>query len=262
MNYSSDIDVMFVHDMDAHEAEGVAERLMKAIGEVTPEGQAFRIDAGLRPEGKSGPLARSLQSFDEYYERWSSPWEHQALIKARVSAGDGRVGDRFVEMTRPLAFPNELTHAGLLEIRHLKARMEKERIPRGVDPRRHLKLGPGGASDVEFSAQLLQLQHGHRLSGLRSNGTLEVLRAGVSNGVLEGRDAEQLADAYRFVSRARNRLFFLAGRPVDVFPAKTEELEALGIALGFTDQPRQEVEEAFLRVTRRARKIAERLIYG
>ncbi|MBW3595430.1 MAG: bifunctional [glutamine synthetase] adenylyltransferase/[glutamine synthetase]-adenylyl-L-tyrosine phosphorylase [Actinobacteria bacterium] len=262
LNYSSDIDVMFVHDMDPAEAERVAERLMKAIGEVTPEGQAFRIDAGLRPEGKSGPLARSLQSFAEYYERWSSPWEHQALVKARVTAGDERIGAVFVEMTAPLAFPKELTPAAVGEIRHLKVRMEKERIPRGVDPRRHLKLGPGGASDIEFSTQLLQLRHGHSHPELQVANTLDALRAATVAGVIGERDASHLADAYRFVARARNRLFFLAGRPVDVLPTKPEDLEALGIALGFTEQPRQEVEESYLRVTRRARRVAETVLYG
>jgi len=262
LNYSSDIDVMFVHDMDPHEAERVAERLMKAIGEVTPEGQAFRIDAGLRPEGKSGPLARSVQSFDEYYQRWSSPWEHQALIKARVSAGDEEIGGALVDMTRPLAFPKRLTDAALAEIRHLKVRMEKERIPRGVDPRRHLKLGPGGASDVEFCAQLLQLTHAERHPELRETNTLETLRAAAVTGGLDERDVAHLADAYRFVGRTRNKLFFLAGRPVDVFPTKPEDLEALGIALGFSEQPRQEIEEAYLRVTRRARRVAEKVLYG
>jgi glutamate-ammonia-ligase adenylyltransferase len=262
LNYSSDIDVMFVHEIDPGEAERVAERLMKAIGEVTPEGQAFRIDAALRPEGKSGPLARSLHSFEEYYERWSSPWEHQALLKARVAAGDTAVGERLIEMTRPLAFPKRLSKDALAEIRHLKARMERERIPRGTDPRRHLKLGPGGASDVEFSVQLLQQQHAVSHEGLRVGGTLEALRAAAVAGVISESDSAHLAEAYRFIARARNRLFFLVGRPVDVLPTKPEELEALGIALGFSDQPRQEVEETYLRVTRRARRVAERLIYG
>ena len=263
LNYSSDIDVMFVHDMEHQDAERVAERLMKAIGAVTPEGQAFRIDAALRPEGKSGPLARSFGSFEEYYERWSDAWEHQALIKARVAAGADEIGERLIELTRPLAFPKELDPAALAELRHLKARMERERIPRGVDPRRHLKMGPGGASDVEFSAQVLQLQHGHDgANDLRSGNTLEALRAAVAAGRLKERDASHLAEAYRFVARARNRLFFIAGKPVDVLPTKPEELEALGIALGFTDQPRQEIEEAFLRVTRRARRVAEKVIYG
>lgn len=262
LNYSSDIDVMFVHDMDAHEAEGVAERLMKAIGEVTPEGQAFRIDAGLRPEGRSGPLARSLQSFEEYYGRWSSAWEHQALIKARIAAGDERVGQALIEMTRGLAFPERLPQPALAEIRHLKARMERERIPKGTEPRRHLKMGPGGAADVEFAVQILQSTHGDSNPDLRRGGTLAALRALVAVDAIDRSDAAALSDAYRFVSRARNRLYFLMGRPVDALPAKPEELEALGIAMGYQDQPRQEVEESYLRVTRRARRVAERLIYG
>ena len=263
LNYSSDIDVMFVHEMEHQDAERVAERLMKAIGEVTPEGQAFRIDAALRPEGKSGRLARSLGSFEEYYERWSDVWEHQALIKARVAAGSSDIGQKLIEMTRSLAFPKELDPAALAEVRHLKARMERERIPRGVDPRRHMKMGPGGAADVEFSVQVLQLQRGFEGSdGLRSGNTLEALRAAVAGGAISERDASHLAEAYRFTARARNRLYFLVGRPVDVLPTKPEELEALGIALGFTDQPRQEVEEAYLRVTRRARRVAEKVIYG
>jgi glutamate-ammonia-ligase adenylyltransferase len=262
LNYASDIDVMFVHDMDPGEAERVAERLMKAIGEVTPEGQAFRIDAALRPEGRSGPLARSLRSFEEYYERWSATWEHQALLKARVAAGDERVGAALIEMTRSLAHPEELSQTALAEIRHLKARMERERIPKSVDPRLHLKMGPGGAADIEFAVQLLQLQHARSRVELRVGNTLETLRAAVAIDVIGRSEAAALAEAYRFVSRARNRLFFLMGRPVEALPSKPEEMEALGIAMGYSDQPRQEVEESYLRVTRRARRVAERLIYG
>ena len=262
LNYSSDIDVMFVHDMDQGDAERIAERLMKAIGEVTPEGQAFRIDAALRPEGKSGPLARSLHSFEEYYQRWSSPWEHQALIKARFVAGDTATGNRLIEVTRPLAFPSDLSAEAQKEIRHLKARMERERIPRRVDPRRHMKLGPGGTSDVEFAVQMLQLRHGAENEGLRTPNTLDALDVARRSGLLGYEPALVLSDAYSFVSRARNRLFLLAGRPVDVLPTKPEELEALGLALSFNEQPRQEVEEVYLRVTRRARRVAEKIIFG
>ena len=166
LNYSSDIDVMFVHDTSQEEAEEIAEGLLRSIGEVTPEGQAFRIDANLRPEGKSGPLTRSLDSYLEYYARWAKPWEHQALLKARVAAGDNGVGHALIEGTRRFAYPEQLSADVVTQIRHLKARMERERIPRGTDPRRHLKLGPGGLSDVEFSAQILQLQHAHRVESL------------------------------------------------------------------------------------------------
>jgi glutamate-ammonia-ligase adenylyltransferase len=262
LGYPSDIDVMFVHEGDQMEAEELAETLLKAIGEVTPKGQAFRIDAGLRPEGKSGPLARSLDSFLEYYRRWSSPWEHLALIKARPVAGDLDLADRLVRATRDLAFPMRMDQGALAEIRHLKARMERERIPRGTEPRRHIKLGPGSMSDVEFAVQLLQMRNGVKDEGLRTTNTKEAIRVAKELELLSGDESDQLLAGYSFLERLRNHLFFMAARPVDVLPVKPEELEALGIASGFDDQPRQEVEEAYLRTTRRIRRIAEPLIYG
>jgi [glutamine synthetase] adenylyltransferase / [glutamine synthetase]-adenylyl-L-tyrosine phosphorylase len=262
LNYSSDVDVMFLHDADPGAAEKAAEQLMRAIGEVTPEGQAFRVDAALRPEGKSGPLVRSLDSYLEYYERWSRPWEHLALLKARLAAGDPELGERFVAATRTYSYPAKLPPGALAEIRHLKARMEKERVPRGTDARRHLKFGPGGLADVEFSAQVLQLQHAHDRDELRVTGTLDALDACWREGLLTDAEALRLAEAYRFLMKARNRMFFMAGRPQDSLPAKPEELEALGVAMGYTDQPRQQMEEDFLRLTRRARKVAEKVIYG
>lgn len=262
LSYSSDIDVMFVHDADPQEAEEVAEELLKAIGEVTPEGQAFRIDPGLRPEGKKGPLARSLGGFAEYYERWSEPWEHQALTKARIAAGDPELGARFVALVTPLAFPEQLLPDALAQVRHLKARMERERIPRGTEPRRHLKLGPGGLSDIEFALQLIQLQHGHEHEGLRSSNTVEVLIEARELGFLAEDAADVFETSYEFLMRLRNRYFLLIGKPSDTLTTKPEELEALGVAMGFEGQPRQELEEAYLRTTRRVRKLAEPLIFG
>ena len=262
LNYASDVDVLFVHSGDAQQAEKRAELLLRAIGEVTPEGQAFRVDAALRPEGKSGPLSRSIESYTEYYERWGDHWEHQALIKARVIAGDPALGGRLVDLARQVAFPAALPSEALQQVRHLKARMEKERVPRGVDPRRHLKLGPGGIADVEFAVQLLQRQHGHAHPELQVTGTLEALDAALSLELISVDDASRLREAFIFLMELRNRIFFLYAKPVDALPTKPEELEALGIAMGLKRQPRQEVEERYLRVSRRARKVAERLIYG
>jgi glutamate-ammonia-ligase adenylyltransferase len=262
LSYSSDIDVMFVHDGDPHRAEELAEELMRSIGEVTPEGQAFRIDAGLRPEGKQGPLARSLAGFSEYYERWSEPWEHQALTKARIAAGDPSVGERFLDMSRLLAFPERLTPEALTQVRHLKGRMERERIPRSVDPRRHLKLGPGGLSDIEFALQLLQLQHGHAHPGLQDPNTMAVLHAARDAGFIDPDTAEVFEVSYEFLTRLRNRYFMLVGKPRDMLTTKPEELEALAVAMGFEGQPRQELEELYLRTTRRVRRRSEPLIFG
>ena len=262
LGYASDIDVMFVFEGDAVAGEKTAAALLKTIGDVTPEGQTFQVDAGLRPEGKAGPLARSLQSYLEYYARWSDPWEQQALIKARHAAGDRELGERLVRETRAFAFPERVSQTDLAHIRNLKARMERERIPRGTDPRRHLKMGPGGMADVEFAVQLLQLQHGRHIPFLQVTGTLAALDAVRVAELLRAEDVVQLAESYRFLSRLRDRAFFLSGRPADALPAKPEEMEGLGIAMGFTDQPRQELEEHFFRVTRRSRKICEKVIFG
>jgi glutamate-ammonia-ligase adenylyltransferase len=262
LTYASDIDVMFVHDGDPRAADRIATTLLKTIGEVTPEGQAFRVDASLRPEGKSGPLVRSLTSCLGYYERWADPWEHLALVKARGAAGDTELSERFVQAALGFAFRGDPRPEALAEIRRLKARMERERIPRGVDPRRHFKLGPGGTSDVEFAVQILQFEHGDEVKQLRVTGTLDGLRAAAENELVAEEDAHRLETSYRWLSRLRNRLFLMMGRPVDVLPTKPEDMEALGIAMGFLEQPRQELEEAYLRTTRVTRRIAEPLIYG
>ena len=262
LNYASDIDVMFVCDGDPLTAEKAAEKLMRAIGEVTPEGQAFRIDAALRPEGKSGPLVRTLESYGEYYARWSQPWEHQALVKARFTAGNAALGEMFVESAKSLAYPESLSSQDLSEIRHLKARMEKERVPRGTDPRMNLKHGPGGLSDIEFAMQILQQAHGRSRVELRTTSTLCALDGALAAGLLDDDDATRLRETYRFLAHLRNRLFLMLGRARDALPTRPEDLEAAGIAMGYQAQPRQELEDQYLRLTRRARKITGRIIYG
>lgn len=262
LGYASDLDVMFVFDGDPSIGERTAAELLKTIGDVTPEGQTFQVDAGLRPEGKAGSLARSFESYIEYYSRWSDPWEQQALIKARYAAGDRELGERLVQETRAFAFPERVSQADLTHIRNLKARMERERIPRGLDPRRHLKMGPGGMSDVEFAVQLLQLQYGRHIPFLQVSGTFAALDAVRVAELLAAGEVGQLAETYRFLLRLRDRAFFLTGRPAEALPVKPEEMEALGIAMGFADQPRQELEETVLRLMRRSRKVCEKVIFG
>jgi [glutamine synthetase] adenylyltransferase / [glutamine synthetase]-adenylyl-L-tyrosine phosphorylase len=262
LTYPSDLDVMFVHEGHQAAAENAAERLMSALSETTSEGRVFAVDAGLRPEGKSGTLARSLESFAVYYDRWAQHWEHQALLKARFVAGDEDLAARLLARTRSVVLGATASPARLAEIRHLKARMEKERIPRGVDPRRHLKLGPGGITDVEFSCQVLQLQHAHAHPQLRAQSTLPALAGAHDVGLIDDADHRRLVESYVWLTRLRNRLYLMTGRSAEVVPSKPEDLEALGISLGFRDQPRQQLEEMYLRITRRARKVAQAIIYG
>jgi [glutamine synthetase] adenylyltransferase / [glutamine synthetase]-adenylyl-L-tyrosine phosphorylase len=262
LNYASDIDVMFVHGGEPMEAERLAEDLLAAIGEVTPEGQAFRIDTQIRPEGKNGPLTRSLESFVEYYERWGSTWEHQSLLKARVCAGDEELGNALIAATRKWAWPAALTQEARAEVRHLKTRMEKERIPRGTDPRRNFKLGPGGMSDLEFAIQLVQMSYVHEHPLLRTVSTVDAIEGARKADLLAPDEAAELTTAYGFLASLRNRLFLIFGRPVDALPVQPERMEALGIAMGYRQAPRQELEEDFLRLTRRTRRLTERLIFG
>ena len=167
LGYGSDADVMFVHDplpgADPRQAEeaafAVAGELRRLLAIPGPE-PPLAVDADLRPEGRNGPLVRTLPSYAEYYARWSQPWEAQALTRAVPAAGDGELGERFEALVDPVRWPKRgLPESAAREIRRIKARVEAERLPRGADPHRHLKLGRGGLSDVEWTVQLLQLRH-------------------------------------------------------------------------------------------------------
>jgi [glutamine synthetase] adenylyltransferase / [glutamine synthetase]-adenylyl-L-tyrosine phosphorylase len=259
--YSSDIDVMFIHDGDSREAEKLAERLLAALGEVTVEGRVFAVDAGLRPEGRAGPLSRSLASYEKYYARWAKPWEYLALIKARYAAGNLDLATKLLEMASARAFPSQVDRGSFDEIRHLKARMERERIPRGTSARHNLKFGPGGMTDLEFACQLVQHAHGHDHPELRVTSTWDAVEAAARAGLIPQESARRMLEAYEFLYNLRNRMFLMSGLSRDGLPSKPEELEALGVAMGFKDQPRQRLEEHYLKVTRRARAVAEPLIY-
>ena len=269
LHYPSDLDVMFVHEpvagadrSEAHALANVAaERLMKALGAVTAEGSAFEMDADLRPEGRSGPLSRSLESYVAYFERWSEPWEHQALLRSRPVAGDAELGAAFLDMARPLAYPEAFSDADAGRMRRMKARIEKERISRRDDPARHLKLGPGGLADVEWTVQLVQQRDGHQHAALRTANTMEALDAAQDLSLLEHRDAAWLRDGYNFLSRVRNRLYLLRQRNVDVLPTNPAVLSRLAHSLGYGSTGRQEFEEEQLRHTRHVRRVTERVFF-
>ncbi|MDQ4130841.1 MAG: bifunctional [glutamine synthetase] adenylyltransferase/[glutamine synthetase]-adenylyl-L-tyrosine phosphorylase, partial [Actinomycetota bacterium] len=270
LHYVSDLDVVFVHERTdgAGEAEAsafaiaVAERLLGALSAVTAEGAAFVVDAELRPEGRDGPLSRSLASYRAYYARWSEAWEHQALLRARRVAGDPDLGRAFVSLAAEYAYPDVFGPRRLTAIRKMKARIERERVPRRADPARHLKLGPGGLSDIEWTVQLLQQQHGRRDPRLRSPSTLAALDALQDLGLVESRDAQWLREGYRFLTSIRNRLYLLRQRDVDVLPTSAAVLERLGRSLGYGRGGGQELEADYLRHSRRVRRVTTRLFYG
>jgi glutamate-ammonia-ligase adenylyltransferase len=266
LSYASDIDVLFVFDGEGASAFDVAEktatRLMRAIGSTTADGQTWRIDANLRPEGKKGVLARSLAGYRDYYDRWAETWEFQSLLRARPIAGDLDVAQRFCDLVEPYVYRDDFSADAAREVRRMKARIEKERVPKGEDPKFHLKLGPGSLSDIEFTVQLLQLQHGARHPEVRTPSTKEALRALTDADLLAHGDAVMLAEAYDLCERTRNHRYLLTGSPGDSLPSDDAEARRVGRMLGYTTMPASRLRDDYRRVTRRARAVVERVFYG
>src|SRR6266571_4867012 len=229
--------------------------LVAGLGAVTPEGTAFRVDLGLRPEGRNGPLSRSLDSYLAYWDRWAEPWERQAMIRLRPVAGSRELGERFHAEAARRVYPERPAPGMVAAVRRVKARVESERLPAGADPRLHLKLGPGGLADVEWTVQLLQLRFGGTHPEVRRQGTLPALAALADAGALDHREAGWLADAYRLCLRLRNLGYLVAGRPVDSLPTDPVLLERLAETMGEPPGGRQRLLESYRRATRRARRV-------
>jgi glutamate-ammonia-ligase adenylyltransferase len=256
LSYASDLDILFVYDgstpADFTVAERIATTLLRDVGGNRPH--IYDLDADLRPEGKDGPLARSLDAYRTYFENYAQPWERLAMVRARAVAGDVDLARRFFDVLDPFLWREELSDEERREIRRIKARVESERIPANEDAQYHLKLGRGSLSDVEFTVQLLQLEH-----GVRSPGTVEALDELHAGGRLDAEDHAVLVEAYRFCERTRNRWFLVNSAPGDTLPPRLEELERLAISLGTTAR---QLRDDYRRVTRRSRRVVERLFYG
>jgi len=273
VGYGSDADVMFVYEpagpgLDDHEvaqtARAVAEQVRALLASPSASDPPLNVDADLRPEGRNGPLVRTLASYAQYYARWSSPWEAQALLRARFGAGDAELGAEFIAMIDPVRYPaGGLATADLLDIRRIKARVDTERLPRGADPTTHTKLGRGGLADIEWTVQLLQLAHAHEVPGLRTTRTLAALDAAAKAGLLTDEQAGTLAAAWREATRARNALMLVRDKPEDQLPHQGPALVAIGRAMGYPAgfDPGQVVDD-YRRTARRARRVVEDVFYG
>ncbi len=274
MGYASDADILFVHEphegadpeFAARFAAEVATSMKSLLGDIASE-PPLPVDFDLRPEGRQGPLARSFESYSEYYERWAEPWERQSLLRARPCAGDPQLAARFIALIDEYRYPAEGIDEGTRkEILRIKARVESERMPRGVLPQRHLKLGRGGLADVEWTAQLLQLEHAGAHPGLRVTSTLGVLAAAADRGLISREDADELAYAWDLASQLRDVNFLGTGRSssskIDVLPHVSGDLALVAYLLGVDADERHQVEETYLRAARRSRAVVERIFYG
>ena len=268
-SYGSDADVVFVHDPDpgadddavAELARRVAFETKRLLAQPGPD-IPLTLDPGLRPEGRQGSLSRSLDAYRAYYARWSSVWEAHALLRAVPIAGDADLGQRFIrDVADPARYPVTFGPDQVREVRRLKARMESERVSL-ARRYRDIKLGPGGLSDVEWTVQLLQLRHAHDVRALRVTGTLPALAVATTEGLIEPADAEILQRGWTLLSRVRNAVTLVTGKPSDLAPAgATRSLAAVAHLLGYPpDEPASLLEDLLGRA-RRSRAVMERLFY-
>jgi glutamate-ammonia-ligase adenylyltransferase len=239
-SYPSDADVLFVYEpapgvadgVSAAAAHAVAEELRRLLSRPAHD-PPLGVDADLRPEGRQGPLVRSLAAYRRYYQRRSQTWEAQALLRARFVAGDADLGERFIALADTVRYPPDgLTREQVIEIRRIKARVDNERLPRGADPATHTKLGRGGLADVEWTVQLLQMQHGYRLAELRTTRTLEALTEAQKAGLLDRSDATAMEATWRQASCVRNALTLVRGKASDQLPRQGADLAAVARILG------------------------------
>jgi len=260
MSYASDLDLLLVFDgADDLEGELVAEALLHLVHGPSPSQRVAAIDLGLRPEGGQGRLARDLQGYAAYFDRWAETWERQALARARVVAGDRALGERFMALVAEFVWGRPLDDDEVAAIRRMKARIERERIPSREDPQFHLKLGRGSLSDIEWTVQLLQLRHG--VPGASTNTALEVLG---DRGLLSPADLGTLRDAYRFCEQTRNRWHLVGAlpggaSPGDALPTQADQLSHLARSLRTTPSA---LRDDYRRLTRRARRVVDRAFYG
>jgi glutamate-ammonia-ligase adenylyltransferase len=268
MSYPSDADVLFVYEpadgMRDDDAQGLALRIAESLRTLLAapaQDPPLGVDADLRPEGRQGPLVRSFAAYQRYYATWSQIWEAQALLRARPVCGCAELADRFIALVDPIRYPVDgLRREQITEIRRIKARVETERLPRAADPLTHTKLGRGGIADVEWTVQLWQLRHAYELTGLKTTRTLAALTAARDAGLASPEDAQVLAAAWTLAARVRNALTLVRGRAADQLPRHGPELEGVARVLGRSGDPNLLLEE-YLRTTRRARVVVERLFF-
>jgi [glutamine synthetase] adenylyltransferase / [glutamine synthetase]-adenylyl-L-tyrosine phosphorylase len=259
LNVASDLDLVFVYEGEGPDdlrlAVDAAERVLRCIRD-----RGWEPDADLRPEGRSGPLARSLAAYLEYWERYAELWEYQSLLRARFVAGDEALGRRFEMNAADFAYPPRgLTVDRVGEIRRMRERIERERVKPPEAIRFHFKLGRGSLADVQFAVELALLRHGGRVSQVRTRRTLEAIELLAEHRCLAQSAARDLGEAFVFLSDVKNALEMDRRLHAEALPVSPAELTVLARRLGYEEYPRQAFLDDYLRITHRCRRAMERV---
>lgn len=235
LNYSSDIDLIFVHEeKPGFAAQKLAEGVRDTLARPTDAGFVFRVDLRLRPEGRFGPITRTVDSCRTYYDSWAEPWERQALLKARVVAGDADVGRRFMDIAVPFVYRQRVESSFVEAIRSNKRRIEQKTANAGENEV-NVKEGVGGVRDPEFAVQLLQLIAGGKRSALRTGNTLDAIERLRLEAMLSDEEAAALTEGYAFARNVEHRLQLMDELPVRCIPSAGPALEKFGKRLGYPD---------------------------
>lgn len=263
LGFGSDADVVFVYDSEGTSATE-AEKAVNAIREATKDAVLeFELDLDLRPEGKKGPIIRSMESYKAYYEKWGEIWEAQALLRSRPIFGSEKLKTEFSEMSDKYRYPENISETDIREIRRIKARVENERLPMGADPARHLKLGRGSISDVEWLVQLYQLRFGNEYKNIQTPFTLIALSEMTSSGLIAEDDRQTLEHAWILASSIRSGIVLATGKKNDTLPNDQRVLESIRQLLHLPGvESGSELEQTYLAASRKARAVFENLFFA
>jgi glutamate-ammonia-ligase adenylyltransferase len=259
--FGSDLDLLFVYEGegagDFRVAADVAEKVLAHLRD-----DGWQGDPDLRPEGRAGPLARSMASYLEYWQRWAETWEFQALLRARFVAGDEQLARRFLSNASDFAYPEALTVDQVIAIRRMRVRMEEERVRPREARRFHFKLGYGSLADVQWAVELSLMRHAFAHEEIRRTNTLDALEALATARLVEDSVARSLGEAYIFLMEVKNALEIERRVAVDALPPAPEAQAALARRLGYEEHPRHRFLQDYRRVTRAARLAMDRVFYG
>ncbi|MEX0642099.1 MAG: hypothetical protein WD468_05330, partial [Pirellulales bacterium] len=255
LNYSSDIDLIFMFDEDGHTDarrtvsnqeyfERLSKELIRLLTEMTDLGAAYRVDLRLRPEGSRGPLCLSFDSTLAYYDVKGRTWERQAYVKARPIAGDLVLGQELLDRLEPWIYGRYLSFTDIAGIKSLKRRIERHTEIEGGD-RRNVKTGRGGIRDIEFAIQFLQLLNGGNLSTIRTGNTLEAIARLEQAGCLTPVERTKLEDNYNFLRKVEHRLQIMFDLKTHLLPKDRSELAKLSVRMGYFSTPRVTALQAF-----------------
>ena len=279
LNFSSDVDVIYLYEDDEGESAGgrkgkvgpreffsaIGQKIIHAMGDITEDGFVFRIDLRLRPLGANGPLVQSVNSAMLYYESWGQCWERAALIKARPVAGDIELGRSFLKEIEPFIYRRYLDYTTVEELRHMKLRIENELLT-GDEKLRNLKLGCGGIREIEFFTQALQLVNGGYEPKLRGPSTLPALAELARHNFISAEERDSLTEAYRFLRQAEHKVQIVQEAHAHSVPEGKDQEQAYARRLGYESKGKQDERELFWRehrhVTQIVRSVFDRLFYG